>query len=49
MCFIINCEKCNKNYVKGPLKKSWGGCGKHLQYVRNAVPIEERCQCKPWH
>lgn len=37
MCYIVECGKCKK--------KSYGGCGMHVEAVFRDVPVEQRCFC----
>lgn len=37
MCQLVLCKQCNK--------KSWAGCGQHLNSIFKNVPVEERCFC----
>jgi len=36
MCYRRRCDICNK--------LTYGGCGKHVEYVLADVPQEDRCQ-----
>jgi hypothetical protein len=40
MCFIVNCKKCGK--------KTWMGCGKHVDLLKVNVPVDERCEHVNW-
>ena len=40
MCYIVMCNKCDK--------KSWAGCGKHIELVKSQVPTDERCSHVRW-
>ena len=37
MCFVKKCVKCEK--------KSWSGCGNHLENLFKNIPYKERCWC----
>ncbi len=37
MCFIKKCVKCGK--------KSWSGCGMHLENLFRKISYDERCWC----
>lgn len=37
MCQLVACKNCQK--------KSWAGCGQHLNSIFKDVPVEERCFC----
>ncbi|CEI68726.1 unnamed protein product [Fusarium venenatum] len=39
MCFGATCPTCSK--------KSWRGCGNHVQQVFNQVPESQWCTCTP--
>ncbi|KAG5756079.1 hypothetical protein H9Q69_002133 [Fusarium xylarioides] len=39
MCFGATCPTCSK--------KSWRGCGNHVQQVFDGVPQAEWCTCTP--
>ena len=36
MCYAVTCKKCGK--------KSWAGCGQHVDQVMRGVPKADRCQ-----
>lgn len=36
MCYRKRCDICNK--------LTYGGCGKHIEYILADVPQEDRCQ-----
>ena len=40
MCYITECNKCHK--------LTWTGCGRHINQIKNQVPILNRCKCKRW-
>lgn len=40
MCTVANCKKCGR--------KTWSGCGKHLDELKKQVPEKDRCKCKSW-
>ena len=39
MCFRITCSTCGK--------PTWSGCGRHIDSSLAAVPVDDRCSCKP--
>ena len=38
MCSPAKCRRCGK--------KTWSGCGKHVDAVMAGVPAEQQCTCK---
>eukprot|EP01132_Coremiostelium_polycephalum_P004152 gene4152-5193_t len=37
MCRKVDCGKCSK--------KTWAGCGRHIEEALKDVPQTERCSC----
>lgn len=38
MCWLDTCNICNK--------KTFAGCGKHIENIMKNIPLSERCKCK---
>ncbi|MDA8289028.1 MAG: hypothetical protein M0014_11390 [Actinomycetota bacterium] len=38
MCRAVTCRRCGR--------KTWAGCGAHVEQVLAGVPRSERCQCE---
>ncbi|EPT28231.1 hypothetical protein TGPRC2_268300 [Toxoplasma gondii TgCatPRC2] len=39
MCYEVKCTHCGK--------RTWQGCGKHIDSVMKPIPVQEQCACKP--
>ncbi len=39
MCSPAQCNRCGK--------RSWRGCGQHVDQVMAGVPRSQQCQCEP--
>ena len=39
MCSTASCSQCGK--------KTWAGCGEHVDAVMARVPSAQRCRCEP--
>jgi len=37
MCSKVQCLKCGK--------ATWSGCGEHIEYALQGVPVADRCTC----
>nr|CEL68010.1 TPA: hypothetical protein BN1204_037905 [Neospora caninum Liverpool] len=38
MCYEVKCPQCGK--------RTWAGCGKHIDSVMKHIPAQEQCACK---
>lgn len=37
MCFTVVCPRCGK--------KTWDGCGEHVEEVMSGIPEAQQCRC----